>query len=210
MALRIECCGASRQQDGRSINEDAFVIGRGKIPYAVLCDGAGNAHFAAKRAIALFERLLKESDADQLAQATTWQNWIKLLDSSLLGANQSTFIGIAHIDGKIIVGACAGDSRAYIIDRDGNCRILTEEACKYRLGSGSAKAFPISTALWPGDILLLMSDGAWTPLSIYTLKKTVLTARVCYQFADLPQAILDAAGRTGRADDMTAVAIRAI
>ncbi len=53
-----------------------------------------------------------------------------------------------------------------------------------------------------------MSDGAWTPLgSPYLMRKTVMGA-VGRHFSDVPQAILDAAQRTGRWDDMTVVAVR--
>ena len=54
-----------------------------------------------------------------------------------------------------------------------------------------------------------MSDGAWTPLNLGLLQKTVMTAALCH-FTEIPGAILDAAGRTGRADDMTAVALRLV
>jgi hypothetical protein len=57
------------------------------------------------------------------------------------------------------------------------------------------------------DTLLLLSDGAWTPLTLYLLQKAVMAAALRH-FSEVPQSILDAAGRTGRADDMTAVALR--
>jgi serine/threonine protein phosphatase PrpC len=58
------------------------------------------------------------------------------------------------------------------------------------------------------DILLLMSDGAWTPLgSPYIMRKTVMGA-VGKHFSEVPQAILEAVQRTGRYDDMTVVALR--
>jgi len=54
---------------------------------------------------------------------------------------------------------------------------------------------------------MLLSDSAWTPLNPYVLKKTILSA-VEKHLSELPLAILDAAGKTGRADDMTAVVLR--
>ncbi len=92
---RVECCAATRPQQGRSQNEDAFLIGRGDRPFAALCDGAGNAERAAKRVLALFEKLLNEATQDQVTAADTWAKWIKLLDSSLLGAAQSTFLALS-------------------------------------------------------------------------------------------------------------------
>jgi hypothetical protein len=41
--MQVECYSATRTQQGKASNEDAFLIGRGSVPYAVICDGAGNA-----------------------------------------------------------------------------------------------------------------------------------------------------------------------
>jgi serine/threonine protein phosphatase PrpC len=203
---RIECYAATRPQQGKTANEDAFLVGHGQIPYAVLCDGAGNAQLAAKRVLALFEKLFNEATPEQVLDPNTWNKWVKLLDSSLLGGNQSTFVGVAIVDG-VALGACAGDSRAYLLTRDGELRILTDGASKFRLGSGNAQAFSIRHSLAPGEFLLLLSDGAWTPLGMYPLKKAIQGA-LGRHFSEVPQAILDAAGHIGRLDDMTAVALR--
>jgi serine/threonine protein phosphatase PrpC len=61
--VRIECYGATRTQEGKSTNEDAFLIGRGERPFAALCDGAGNAQQAAKKVLGLFEKLFKEASS---------------------------------------------------------------------------------------------------------------------------------------------------
>ena len=204
--LRVECFGASRPQQGRTANEDAFLIGHGERPFALLCDGAGNAQQAAKRVLSLFDKLFKEAAPQQVSEHDTWAGWVKLMDSSLVGGTQSTFLGVALLDG-MAVGASVGDSRAYVVTREGDCRLLTEGASKFRLGSGRAEAFPIRQTMTSGEILLLLSDGAWTPLGPYLLKKAVMTA-VSRHLSDVPEAILEAAGRTGRADDMTAIALR--
>ncbi len=53
-----------------------------------------------------------------------------------------------------------------------------------------------------------MSNGAWTPLGgTYKLQKAVAKAAM-HHCSEVPQAILDAAARTGRYDDMTVVVIR--
>lgn len=204
--MRIECFAATLPQQGHAQNEDAFLIGRGERPFVALCDGAGNAERAAKRVLSLFEKLLNEASPEQITEAETWANWIKLLDSSLLGGSQSTFVAVAITD-KEAVGACAGDSRAYLINQEGQARILTDGAAKHRLGSGQARAFPMRVTLNSGDELLLLTDGAWTPLTLYALQRAVVSAAAKH-FSEVPQAILQAASRTGRADDMTAVALR--
>lgn len=205
-STRVECYGASRPQQGRSQNEDAFLIGHGAIPFSALCDGAGNAEQAAKRVLRSFEIRLKEATPEQIKSVDTWARWVKLLDSSLLGGAQSTFLAVAFTANEA-VGVCVGDSRLYHLNRDGQARILTEGAAKHGLGSGNAQAFLIRHTLQTGETLLLLSDGAWTPISLYLLRKTVVSAAM-KSFADVPVAILEAAGRTGRADDMTAVAMR--
>lgn len=205
-AVRVECYGATRPQQGRSQNEDALLIKSGDRPLVALADGAGYAERAAKRVLTLFEKLLGEAVPAEIGDDKTWAKWMRLLDSSLLGGPQCTFLALAFL-GSDAVGACVGDSRAYLVDRDTQCRILTDGAAKHRLGSGKAQPFLIRLTLAAGDILLLLSDGAWTPLNLYALQKTVVGAAVKH-FSEVPQAILDAAGRTGRADDMTALAAR--
>jgi serine/threonine protein phosphatase PrpC len=206
--MRLECYAASRPQQGRAQNEDAFLIHRGERPVVALCDGAGNAELAAKRVLALFEKLVAAASPEQLTDAAAWEHWIKILDLSLLGSSQSTFVGVTVV-GQLVVGACAGDSRAYLLDRDGRCHILTEGASKQRLGSGAVQPFTSRFTMNAREALLLLSDGAWTPLTLYLLQKAVMGAALRH-FSEVPQSILDAAGRTGRADDMTAVALRLV
>jgi serine/threonine protein phosphatase PrpC len=205
-ALKVEMYGATRMQEGHTVNEDAFIIGRGSTPYAALCDGAGNAEQSARRILRLFETFFKETDSGELLLFQTWMRWIHLLDSALLEGAQSTFIAVAVLEGRF-VGTCVGDSRAYLRDRNGTLHILTEKASKHRLGSGSVEPFPIHVPAHKGDIMLLMSDGAWTPLNQYRLQKII--SRTTFEHpSDLPGNILDEASRAGRADDMTVVAIR--
>lgn len=204
--IRIECFAATRPQQGRTLNEDAFLIGRGERPFAALCDSAGNAEQAARRVLRLFERLLNESTPEQITAAETWTRWVKLLDSSLPGGAQSTFLAIA-LTATEAVGVAVGDSRAYLINREGQCRIVNEGASRQLLGSGQAHPYLIRLTLSAGDIVLLLSDGAWTPLNLHLLQKTVVSAAL-KRFSEVPAAVLDAAGPTGRADNMTAVAVR--
>lgn len=204
--MPIECYAATRSQDGRAGNEDAFLIGRGKDSYAALADGAGNAERAAKRVLAMFGKLYAEAPEDETAKPEIWVKWVRLLDSALQGGAQSTFVAVG-VMGDTAVGACVGDSRAYLLDRDGELVLLTEAAGKPRLGSGRAEAFPINRKLATGEVMLLLSDGAWTPLGSYLLKKAVVGS-ITRHFSELPGAVLEAAGRTGRADDMTVVALR--
>lgn len=202
----MEIYAATRPQDGRNENEDAFVIGRGETPYAALCDGSGNAQKAARRALGLFEHLLADAIPDDIARFQTWSDWTRLLDSSLIGNAQSTFLAIAFV-GNRLVGTCAGDSRLYRVSADGGITILTEDAVKLRLGSGRVDPFPIHLRAGVDDIFLLMTDGAWTPLSMPSIKRLVFTARFRH-LSELPSALLGEAGKRGRADDMTVIVAR--
>src|SRR4030042_4635367 len=168
----IEIYASSRCQDGAKANEDAFHIHRAPIPLAALCDGAGNAEQSAKRALSFFEKLFKEAKRDDIERLSTWVNWVKLVDSSLLGGNQSRFATVGVLEERV-VGTCVGDSRVYLRDRDGQLYIITEKAVKYRLGSGKVDPFPIYLPYNRGDVLLLMSDGALTSLNSYCLKKVL-------------------------------------
>jgi serine/threonine protein phosphatase PrpC len=206
---RIECYGATRPQAGSTANEDAFVIECEPIFHAAVFDGAGNAEQAAHRVARFFKTLLR----DQLAKVgdpAAWAGWIKLMDSFLLGGNQSTFVGLAVPDPKspVVVGAYAGNSRIYRIGEDG-VKIITFEPSPERLGSGRTVARTFSSKLGPYDILLLMSDGAWLPFgSTYLLRKAAMSAMTKH-FSEVPQAVLDAAMMPGGpGDDMTVVAIR--
>ena len=204
--VQMEIYASSRSQDGGTINQDAFLIGRGGRPYAALADGSGNAQQVARRALGVFERLMSEATGDQVALFSTWENWVRLLDSALLGGPQSTFLAIAVLDERV-VGACAGDSRLYLLPGEGEVRILTEDAPKARLGSGKAAPQAIHQRVQPGDVLLLMSDGAWTPLGLPKLQ--ALRAKALHRHpSEFPGLILDEAGKHGRADDMTVVVVK--
>jgi serine/threonine protein phosphatase PrpC len=107
------------------------------------------------------------------------------------------------------VGAWVGDSRAYRIDREGGVELLTDGSSRFRLGSGRVEPRPIHRPVEPGELVLLLTDGAWTPLagSPYRLGRLVMEAALRH-LSEVPPAILDAASRAGRADDMTAVVVR--
>lgn len=89
---------------------------------------------------------------------------------SSAATSQTTFVGVAVREGHLY-GACAGNSRAYLVGEAG-VRILTEESSP-RLGSGRAQPTAVHVRLAPRDVVLLMSDGAWTPLSMAAIQRCV-------------------------------------
>ena len=203
----IECYAASRPQQGRTANEDAFWIGREPFPVAVVCDGAGNAQQSAQRAITFFQKLWASATPVQIRAADSWGKWIHLLDSHLMGLSQSTFIGVAALE-DCFVGAYAGDSRFYHSTVEGTLRLLTDSTMKLRLGSGQAKPAFITGSWGPRDLLVLMTDGAWGPLGSLPMTQRAIVKGIGRHLSDVPLSILDAASRAGRADDMTVVVMR--
>lgn len=102
--------------------------------------------------------------------------------------------GGAAILGDRLMGTCVGDSRLYVIPEVGPPRIPTEGAAKGRLGSGPVHPFLVHERLKTGDLLLLMSDGAWTPLALAKLQALRLRGLQGHP-SDVPALILDASGR---------------
>jgi serine/threonine protein phosphatase PrpC len=205
----VECFGATRFQAGRATNEDAFIIGRDAIPHAAVFDGAGNAEQAAKRVARFFKTLISDQEAS-VGEMDTWASWVRLMDSHLWGGPESAFVGAAVPDLKLglIVGAYAGNSRAYLAGKD-SFRLITSESSPARLGSGRVEAKTFSVAFHPHDILLLMSDGAWAPFGNTSLLRKAIAAASSRHFSEVPEAILDAATPPdGPPDDMTVVALR--
>jgi len=189
---------ASIPQPGHP-NEDAFFVGRlPGAPLAALFDGQGNAEGAAKKAVRQLERLYTDSRGK-----LDWIKTAKLLDSHLLGANKSTMVA-ASLAGDALSICSVGDSRAYLI-RNGQASILTEGAGKQQLGSGNIAPLVKELAVQDRDLLLLMTDGAWTRFSLYLLAQTVMKSLM--NLPELPDAILRQAAKGGVSDDMTVAAI---
>ena len=207
-ALRVECFGQTRPQDGRqhTQNQDAYVIGRSPVPWAALLDGAGNAQTVAKRAAGLLERWFQEVSLGQILREESWVGVARRLDSALMGGSQSTLVGVAVVGGDVL-GVAAGDSRAYLVPMEGPARLVTDDAAKQRLGSGEVQPFFFRVHLQPRDVLVLLSDGAWGPLGSAGIDRAVRSA-FSKHFSETPAALLDAASPRGRGDDMTAVALR--
>ena len=62
-----------------------------------------------------------------------------------------------------------------------------------------------SNAVEDRDLLLLMTDGAWTHFSLYLLAQTVMKSLM--NLPELPDSILRQAAKGGVCDDMTVAAI---
>ena len=189
---------ASVPQPSR-LNEDSFFVGRlASAPLIAVFDGQGNAEGAAKKAARQLERLYTESGG-----RLDWMRSAKLLDSHLLGANKSTMVASSLVD-EVISICAVGDSRVYLV-RDGQANILTEGASKQKLGSGTIQPLIREFGAQDRDLILLMTDGAWTRFSLYQLSQTVM--KNLLSLPELPNSILKQAAKGGICDDMTVAAI---
>lgn len=206
--MRAECYGKSLPQQDRATNEDAFIITREPIPVAAVCDGAGNAEQAARKVLRQFELFVREATTQQVFDPKTWVGWVRKLDAFLLGGCESTFLAVGVV-GDQLRGVSAGDSQAYLLGAEGGFQYLTPSTQKARLGSGEVRPFTFGVTLKLRDVVLLMTDGAWTPLSPFLMERAVRSV-ILQHFSDVPTAVLAAASRTGRWDDMTVVALRLV
>lgn len=190
--MNLTAYATSVAQPGHQ-NEDAFFIDR-LSPLVAVFDGQGNAESAAKKAARQLERLCRENGSKP-----DWTKTAKLLDSYLLGVNKSTMVAASLAED--VVSVCAvGDSRAYLV-RDGQASILTEDAGKQKLGSGAVQPLIKQVNAKDRDLILLMTDGAWTRFSLYLLSRTVVKNNL--NLPELPRMILEQAAKSGVCDDMT-------
>jgi len=204
-----EAFAATLAQAGRTAtaNEDAFLVHAGPPFVVALADGAGHAEQAARQALRQLDGLIVGAAVHgEIATFPAWSRWLRALDAGMTGGAQSTLVALAVLERRIL-GAAVGDSRACLWSRDGELTVLTEGADPRRLGSGAVAPLPIHVPFGRGDTLLLLSDGAWSPLPLARLRGIVARCALG-PLADLPEAILAEASRTGRPDDMTVVAVR--
>jgi serine/threonine protein phosphatase PrpC len=89
--------------------------------------------------------------------------------------------------------------------RLGQTTILTEGASKQQLGSGSVRPRTKQFGAQDRDVVLLMTDGAWSRFSLYQLAQTVM--KNLMNLPELPNSILKQAAKGGICDDMTIVAV---
>jgi serine/threonine protein phosphatase PrpC len=206
--MKVECFAETRPQEGRqhTENQDAYVLGHSPVPWAAVLDGAGNAQTVARRAAAILEGWFREVSLGQILRAEAWVAVARRLDLSLRGGRETTLVAGAVV-GSEVIGVAVGDSRAYRVPLESAVSLLTAEASKTRLGSGEIRPHVFRQRLQPRDVLLLLSDGAWGPLGPSGIDRAVRAA-FSRHFSETPAAVLDAAARHGRADDMTVVALR--
>jgi len=106
---------------------------------------------------------------------------------------------------SVSLGTNSLQSHSTSLGWDGQANVLTEGTGKQQLGSGAIQPLIKQLGAQDRDLILLMTDGAWTRFSLYQLAQTVM--RNLVNLPELPNSILKQAAKGGVCDDMTVVAI---
>jgi tetratricopeptide (TPR) repeat protein len=197
---------ATRPGSPRRSSCDAFLVLREPALVVGVADGAGDAPTSARRALAQFQRMLAETQSRGRCSPEVWAGFIPVLDAHGQGEPETTFLA-GGIFGCEVIGVWAGDSRAYVVPVQGPIELLTTGTGKARLGSGQARAGTFSRTMHPGDLLLLMTDGAWTPFDNMKTLEALVRGHPATQRPSLAEAIVAAAEKAGHTDDKTVVIV---
>lgn len=152
------------------LNEDVVAVQPhpqdGAALICVLADGQGGQCGGARAAQVAVEKCLELAGSysvKRLFQSSTWYEILSGADEAVSddpNAGYSTLVALCVADSRVC-GASCGDSAALVVFKS-NMEILTENQRKNPpIGSGAAFPVAFSTALKPGDKLLIVSDGVW-------------------------------------------------
>ena len=203
----IEARGLSLAQTGRPENDDYFRIRPvGAGLFLAVADGRGVAPQAARHIVTRLEHWVEDTTAAEARSFGTWSRWVRQLDVQAGDRTEASLVALLAV-GQRLLGVAVGGVRALVWNRAGELRDLSEGAGAHRVGSGLARPVPINVPLSRGELLVLMTDGAWMPVPLGALRAVVAQAPLS-PLAELPAKILGHAGRATRADDMTVVVAR--
>ena len=210
--MKIECHGESRLAAGREL-AGSILIDDSAIPLIALCEADSRPGRSGRRVLDRFQHLFSEAEPTEIGRFSTWAHWMGVLDFALLRHSHSAFGAAAVVDDRVI-GTTVGSCRACLFDGNGNTRIFTGDRerslSSLRLGTGDAKVSPIDIALKPQDLLLLLSESAWSPLGLSHLRRIVAGAQFGHVSA-VPAAIIAAAsGRVEPDREITVVALQRV
>lgn len=117
-----------------------------------VADGAGGTAGGERAAKAVVDRV-----ASVASHAYDWTMLLAELDHAQIGYGQTTAV-VLWVTTSKIVGACAGDSGAWIVRADGVEDITSHQHRKPLIGDG-AVVTPIECGPLAGGTLLVASDG---------------------------------------------------
>lgn len=228
----------------RRTNQDAYAAGEitGNVVWAVVCDGMGGANggnIASQTAV----KVISEKISNNLVKGMNSASIKSVLNTAIYKANLNVFDMAKSIEalsgmGTTVVAAVicddvlhlahAGDSRAYIINKDGVRQITKDHSIVQhmveigQITQEEAKVHPkknvITRALGveetikidynelpfeDGDILMLCTDG----LSNYIEPGQIIDILNSSNFYEFSDNLVDAANKNGGGDNITVVVI---
>jgi PPM family protein phosphatase len=152
----------TRVQGHGAVCEDSVALFKSEgWVVAVVADGAGGTsggQAASQAVVALVADAIEAGRAP--GRAEVWYQVLteagtKLTDFEI---GQSTAVVVAT-NGTGIVGASVGDSEAWLIRSDSLIDLTKHQERKPLLGGGAVEPTAFAESLWPGDVLLLATDG---------------------------------------------------
>lgn len=182
----------------RSNNEDAFTVIQADDSsrwLGIVCDGLGGHAFgevASKTVIKAFTDYWKKNDKEKDTEEKVYKaclfayNELNKRADGLKHAEMGTTMVMASIEGNIVTVAHIGDSRCYILRKDGGLLYQTQDHVNQFLGwetlsrcffsYNSKKPVPdiLQLHLDAGDRLLLCSDGVYKSISPYILQERMM------------------------------------
>ena len=213
---------ASERGGSHAENEDVAVaaphLADESLLVCVLADGQGGrgggkaaAQTAAQSVLSRADGLSPSRLRNRLSLKNVWISLLTAADEAVSensGGGYTTLIGLAAWKSGVR-GASCGDSGVFLCRANGTAEWLTENQRKNPpVGSGAAFPVDFSARTFPGDTLLVMSDGAFRYVGEEKLCATCQNADVSLIAASLREA-QTAQNRTGAlSDDFSVLVVR--
>lgn len=230
----------------RRTNQDSYATGElvGSVAWAVVCDGMGGAN-GGNIASATAVKTVSERISSSFRQGMGSNSICNLLKSSVAAANINVFDMSKSVEalsgmGTTIVATIisegiahivhAGDSRAYLISKDGNFEQITRDHSivqtlleSGQLSEEDARIHPrknvITRALGVDEILDLdyseveLSDGegiliCTDGLTNFVDKDDIIKTLKEHSLMECPEILVDMANENGGGDNITVVVIQ--
>lgn len=229
----------------RSTNQDSYSAGElpGGVAWAVVCDGMGGAN-GGNVASSVSVRMISHSIDEGYRNGMRSSSIRNMLESAISGANATVFdmskndeslsgmgttcVAALIADGSVYI-AHVGDSRAYIISKEGKLRQLTRDHSIVqdlletgKITKDEAKNYPgkniITRAVGVdeqvsvdfceddfanGDILLICTDG----LTNFVSDEDIINATSDGKYFEYAERLVELANANGGGDNITVVSI---
>jgi protein phosphatase len=226
----------------RRSNQDSYLTGElsGSVAWAVVCDGMGGANGGNVASAAAVKSISEHINASY-REGMSANSVRNMLMSAISAANSNVFdmaqadanllgmgttVVVAIVIGKVAHIAHAGDSRAYIINKDSieqitrdhsvvqsmveNGEITAEQAKVHPNRNVITRALGVDdrididyneVVLRDGDTIMICTDG----LTNYVENEQILELSNSCKFYEYPEKLIDMANDNGGGDNITVV-----